>query len=180
MRVFYLVSILNAAEIKSLIPEIAHQQLWELLKRYFIVGGLPEVVVTYVKNKDRLYDALVSVRAKQESLIRTYYADIAKHSGNVNAMHIDRVLRSIPTQLSKTLNTSANKFKFKDVIPGCDRYRQLTNTIDWILNAGLIIKANIVDTSRSPLKAYVKESRIRGILQKTLFIKKCYVRIRNR
>jgi predicted AAA+ superfamily ATPase len=61
------------------LPEIVHSRLWELLKLYFITGGLPEVVRIYHENKDNLYNAVQLVREKQNTLILGYEADMAKH-----------------------------------------------------------------------------------------------------
>ena len=138
--------------------EIIHAYLLERLKWYFIVGGLPEAVSTFVEHKTDLYLALQLVRAKQEILIKTYYADITKHSGKVNAMHIDRVWRSIPSQLARSQDGYSNKFQFKGIIPNIDRYGRLASTIDWLLTAGLITKVPIVSNAQLPLSAYTKES----------------------
>ena len=42
------------------IPSLVHDRLWERLKWYFIVGGLPEAVQTFIDNKDDLFVALKS------------------------------------------------------------------------------------------------------------------------
>ncbi len=86
----------------TVIPPLVHDRIWERLKWYFIVGGLPEAVQTFIDNKDDLFVAFEKVREKQAQLLSDYYADIAKHSGKVNAMHIDRIWRSIPNQLAST------------------------------------------------------------------------------
>lgn len=143
---------------KEDIPTIAHQKLWDQLKLYFIVGGLPEVVQLYIDNKTEAYTALKLVRQKQKTLVNDYYADIAKHSGKVNAMHIDRVFTSVPAQLSQVHDGTSQRFRFKGIIPGIDRYNRLTNVIDWLENAGLISKAPLLETAQSPLSAYSKES----------------------
>ena len=80
----------------TIIPSLMHDRIWERLKWYFIVGGLPEAVQAFIDNKDNLFVAFEKVREKQAQLLSDYYADIAKHSGKVNAMHIDRIWRSIP------------------------------------------------------------------------------------
>ncbi|MAZ78278.1 MAG: ATPase [Legionellaceae bacterium] len=156
-----LLNLLQTIDPDTTIPEVAHQQLWELLKIYFVVGGLPAVVNVYFKNKDNLFTTLLSAREKQNHLINDYYADIAKHSGKVNAMHIDRVWKSVSTQLANTQNGRANKFRFKGVVPGIDRYQRLANVIDWLNNAGLLIKAELLTTCQQPLAAFVKESQFK-------------------
>ena len=49
-----------------------------------------------------IYLPLQKVREKQDNLISTYVADIAKHSGKVNAMHIERLWRNVPAQLARS------------------------------------------------------------------------------
>jgi len=83
---------------------------------------------------------------------------MAKHSGKVNAMHLDRLWRAVPTQLAQQQNGTAAKFKFKNIIPNINRYSRLVNTIDWLDHAGLIIKAPIAHKAALPLSAYTKEN----------------------
>lgn len=93
------------------IPQIAHEKLWERMKWYWLVGGLPEVINVFCENNNNLLRAFNAAREKQNELILTYYADIAKYSGKVNAMHIDRVWCSVPAQLARTQDSSAKKFQ---------------------------------------------------------------------
>ena len=149
---------------KDKIPEILHEYLWGQLKIYFIVGGLPEVVATYCKNKNNLFEALSMVRKKQDDLINSYYADIAKHSGKVNAMHIDRIFRSVPMQLETNQDGSTSRFKFKGIVPGVSHYDRLAGAIDWLEAAGLIIKVHIANTGHLPFKGYAKENFFKLLL----------------
>jgi len=112
------VELLNGLTLSKEIPEIAHDHLWAQLKHYFVVGGMPEAVATYCEYKNDIFTAFSKVRESQEQLVTAYYADVAKHSGKVNAMHIDRVFRSIPAQLEMSMEETSKKFKFKGVIPG--------------------------------------------------------------
>ncbi|MCE5295070.1 MAG: AAA family ATPase [Chlamydiales bacterium] len=152
---------LHPLSLQSRIPELVHEHLWNQLKLYFIVGGLPEVVTTFCRFKDNLLTAFQEVRAKQSALILAYYADIAKHSGKENAMHIERVFRSIPSQLAKSQDGSAKKYSFKDVIPGVSRYSRLAGPIDWLQACGLLIKVAITHTAQTPLMAFTKENEFK-------------------
>ncbi len=143
-------------DLGSSIPEAIHQQLWERLKQYFVTGGLPEVVALFAQDQTDLYAATSRVRQKQKELIYAYYADIAKHSGKVKAMHIDRTWRAVPLQLSSTQDGETSRFKFKGIIPGINRYQQLVNVIDWLESAELVIKLPLVDTIKQPLLAFTK------------------------
>lgn len=80
----------------------------------------------YQTNKNHGFvEAFSRVRARQEMLRLSYYDDIAKHSGKVNAMHIDPVLRSVPAQMQKAQDISEARFKFNDVVPGVSHYARL-------------------------------------------------------
>ncbi|KPA11796.1 ATPase AAA [Candidatus Magnetomorum sp. HK-1] len=143
------------------IPEILHYHLWDQLKIYFIVGGLPEVVQTYVDLKDDLYYALNTARKTQKLLINAYLADVAKHSGKENAMHIERIFKNIPLQLAKEQDGNIPKYKFKGVIPGVNTYSRMAGAIDWLLTAGLIIKIHIAQKARLPLSAFSIENQFK-------------------
>jgi len=157
-------AILNECTINSSISEIIHNHLWQQLKIYLITGGLPEVVQIYSDNKNNLHTALTLAREKQNTIIFGYYADIAKHSGKVNAMHIDRVWRSIPAQLAHSADGSAKRFQFKDIVPGIDRYQRLANVFDWLISAELVIKIPIIEHVELPLSAYTEENRFKMYL----------------
>jgi len=140
------------------IPQIVHTHLWEQLKIYFVTGGLPEIVKTFREYKDDLFAAMQKVREKQDNLLLTYIADIAKHSGKQNAMHVERLWQNIPAQLAKEQDGSAGKFKFKGVIPGIRRYSKLAGSIDWLVSAGLIIKVRVVNSGLLPFSAHTTEN----------------------
>lgn len=157
-------NLLKGLTTQSEISEYVHEYLWEKLKCYFVVGGLPEVVSLYVQHRENAFVAFDKARQKQRDLIEDYYADIAKHSGKVNAMHIRRIWQSVPEQLASTQDGSAKKFKFRDAVSGVDRYSKLADAIDWLENAGLVLKIHIVSESKIPLKAYKKENSFKLVL----------------
>lgn len=139
-------------------PDIAHEKLWELWKLYLITGGLPEVVVTFNNLKDNLFEAFQSVRKLQRDLIETYLADIAKHSGKINAMHIERLWRNVPSQLASALDGSAPKFRFKDAVPGYRGYRQISGPLGWLESTGLLLRTFIVKKAAAPLAGFRTEN----------------------
>ena len=156
--------LLRHISLDTQIPLLAHDHLWQLLKHYFIVGGLPEVVEIYRRHQGDLYVAFENVRNKQADLIEDYLSDIAKHSGKINAMHINRIWRSVPEQLGLAHDGSAQKFKFRGVVPGINRFSKLADAIDWLEAAGLIIKVHIAHQIRFPLRSFVKENTFKLFL----------------
>ncbi len=149
---------LESFDFKEAVPEVVHNHLWDMLKIYLIVGGLPEAVSTYAALKGDPYRAFEEVRKKQRDLITAYLADMAKHAGKVNSMHIERIWSSVPAQLARTQDGSAPKFQFKGVVPGVQGYARMAGAMDWLKAAGIVHKVPIVNKAWLPLSAYGEES----------------------
>ena len=143
------------------LPDTAHEQLWELWKHYIVVGGLPEVVNRYQERQENLFEAMQFVRKTQRDLLDAYVADIAKHSGKANALHIERLWRNVPEQLGQAGSGSTAKFKLRDAVPGIRGYERLSSPLDWLDGADLVIRIPIVDAIGIPLSAYGKENRFK-------------------
>ena len=148
------------AAIHELMPlsEALHAKLWEEFKFYLITGGLPEVVTAFNRHRADLFAAFQEARAVQTRLVSDYVADMAKHCGKQNAMHLERLWRHIPAQLGRDQSGSAPKFVFKDVLPGIRGYERLAGAIDWLEAAGLILRVPIANSGQLPFPAYEKEN----------------------
>jgi predicted AAA+ superfamily ATPase len=140
------------------IPGPMHDRFWELFKHYLIVGGLPKAILAYAENKADLFQGFTEARNRQHELYLAYLADMAKHAGKANSMHIERVFQAVPAQMARTLDASAPKFTFKDVVKGIRGYVRLIGPIDWLKAAGLIHKVPIVNKAWVPMQAFTDES----------------------
>jgi len=144
------------AEISRL--ETAHNVLWDYAKQYFFVGGMPKAVEKWFSSEG-INNRIRSVRKIQKDILTGYEKDFAKHSGKINAVHLSTLLKNIPLQLSRELDGSVKRFKFKDVLPNKRTYVHLSNSISWLENAGLIHKVfNVECRPQIPLKAFTKEN----------------------
>lgn len=143
--------------IEELLPAI-HEYLWSQFKLYLISGGLPEVINSFKSSQDDLFLACSRIRDKQKEILDSYLADISKHSGKTNALHIERIWRDIPNQLSRTQDSSSKRFRFKDIVPGLHSYNHLVHAFDWLIKANLAIKIPLVDHISNPIKTNIKEN----------------------
>ena len=66
------------------------------LREYYYVGGMPEVVQTYVETKD-----FNQVRQIQKNLLNYYQQDFSKHAKTSLVPRLNLVWNSIPMQLAK-------------------------------------------------------------------------------
>lgn len=148
----------------GVLSETAHSRLWRVLLDYLVVGGMPEVVVDFLATKDRpgmAHEAFQAARRRQRHLLEDTIADMAKHSGKINAMHIEHVWNHIPMQLARAIDGSIQRFHFKGVIPGLNAYRDLSGPIDWLTKARLILRVPICDHAELPLAAFTKDNRFK-------------------
>ena len=126
------------------IPDIFFNQLEEKLKAYFIIGGMPEAVDGWIKEKN-----MELVNKIQENILKPYESDFSKHTQNSEANKISLIWNSIPSQLAK----ENKKFLYQTVKEGA-RAREYENSLNWLNDANLICKIYNVTKPEFPLKAY--------------------------
>ena len=117
--------------------------LQDLLRQYFYVGGMPEVVLDFVTNND-----VPKVRALQKSILKTYDRDFAKHAGQ-ETQRIRMVWNAIPGQLAK----ENKKFIYGAIRKGA-RAKDYEKAIQWLVDAGLVTKLNRCLSPTMPLSYY--------------------------
>lgn len=69
------------------IPEFAHYKLSDLFKTYTLIGGMPEIIDTYIKKKDISILSFI-----YDSLINSYLDDVEKYSKNDTMTQIIRFI----------------------------------------------------------------------------------------
>ncbi|HPY98069.1 MAG: Archaeal ATPase [Firmicutes bacterium ADurb.Bin099] len=120
------------------------QEYINLLKQYFFVGGMPEVVAHYVDNKD-----FQGVREIQRRILDAYEQDFSKHAPNEIVPRIRMLWNSIPAQLAKE-----NKKFIYGLIKEGARAKEYETALLWLTDCGLIHQVNRVNAPNIPLKAY--------------------------
>lgn len=139
-----LVDYLESIEKIENIPEIFYNQLQEKLKAYLIIGGMPEVVNSWIIEKD-----IERVNSIQNNILKSYESDFAKHVSNSEANKISLIWNSVISQLSK----ENKKFLYQVIKEGA-RAREYENALNWLNDANLIYKVYNVSKTDIPLKAY--------------------------
>ena len=137
-----------------------HRKLFQHLKDYYYVGGMPEAVTAWF-GEDSLRNRVNAVSQVHSDLVSGYIRDFGKYAdvgSKVNAAHIEAIFRNIPLQLRTNLDDSVNRYRFKDVIPKKNRYRELLGPINWLVKTHLASKNYIVETPKTPLAAYRQDN----------------------
>lgn len=126
------------------VPDIFFNMLEEKLKAYFIIGGMPEVVYSWVNEKD-----MERVNTIQSDILKSYESDFAKHVSNSEANKISLIWNSLVSQLAK----ENKKFLYQTVKDGA-RARDYEDALNWLNDANLIYKIYNVKKTDIPLKSY--------------------------
>lgn len=115
-----------------------------LLKHYYYIGGMPEVVQDYIDNKN--YN---NIRKLQENILNSYEQDFSKHTSSAMAERIKYLWLSISSQLAK----ENKKFIYGAIKQGA-KAREYEEAINWLRDSGLIYKVNRISKPELPIRAY--------------------------
>lgn len=115
-----------------------------IFREYITIGGMPEVVNTFVNDKSfsRAYD--IQVRIKNSNL-----DDIARYAAKAEKPKVRACYLSLPSQLAR----ENKKFKYSAVAGGGSA-RKFGNSIDWLRESALAIQCFNTTTPAMPLSVY--------------------------
>ena len=125
-----------------------HNELLENLRLYYFIGGMPEAIAQYKHDKD-----LSKVRTIQAEILAAYLMDISKHATKTEAIKIANIWNSMPGQLAK----ENKKFKFSEISENA-RARDYNESIQWLVQAGLVYKCFSIKAPKLPLRGYCEDN----------------------
>ncbi len=131
-----------------------HEKLLELLKKFLIIGGMPEVVGKYVAQKD--------VRGCQrvlDDLISSFRIDFAKYKDKVPSSRIREVFESVVRQ-------AGGKFVYKNASQNLNTI-QIKGALELLIMAGLIVPVTHTSANGIPLGAEVNPKKRKMLLMDT-------------
>ncbi len=143
------------------IEELFHNRLSQACNYYFIIGGMPECVDSWIR-----YNDPSRVSRIQRELIEVYEYDFSKHNGKVNSGRILMVFRSIVSQLAK----ANEKFMYGAVREG-GRARDFEEAIEWLVSAGMLNRVYNVAKMEHPLAAFDRLDQFKLFLFDTGLLK---------
>lgn len=120
------------------------EQYIDLLRQYYYVGGMPEVVNCYVESGD-----FAQVRSLQRDLLSSYDADFSKHPPLEIVPRLKMVWNNIPSQLAK----ENKKFIYSALRQGA-RAKDFELAIEWLKEAGVVYKVGRINNPILPLDGF--------------------------
>ncbi len=124
-----------------------NDEMFRKLREYIVVGGMPDVVNTFIETNN-----FSDVQKAQDKILFDYNDDIIKYAKNVEKPKIRKCYNSIPKQLAK----ENKKFQYSVVEKGSTS-RKYADSVQWLVDANLVIPVYNVSNPILPLDAYSKE-----------------------
>lgn len=126
------------------VEEALHDRFRELLNQYVVVGGMPEVVNTFLETKQ-----IGKVLAAQKRIVDEYKADMVKYALVADKSRIRECFESITAQLAREYK----KFSY-NVIRHGGRGRDYVGSLQWIEDAGIIRRCYNTEITELPLDGH--------------------------
>lgn len=148
------------------VPDYLHDRLTALFKRYLIVGGMPDAVVSYGTS-----NALDQVRVLQRDIRRLYREDIAKYAPKDRRLVIQDIYELVPSELL----TPSKRFRLNS-IPDVKRFTQVEDEFLWLTRAGVALGETAVTEPVVPLLAAKKKGAVKLFLSDVGLLMGSYVK----
>lgn len=143
----------NATLVKPL-AEPLHQKLLGHFKRFLVIGGMPEVIASYVKNSN-----INQCGQILDDLIISLKADFAKYKKQVPFLRISEVFDSVIQQ-------SGNKFTYAKAATEAN-HKQVKEAVDLLIMAGLVLPVTHTAANGLPLGAEANPKKRKMLLLDT-------------
>ena len=122
--------------------ELELNTLFELFRDYMVLGGMPDVVNTYIKNKN--FSGILSI---QRQLLADYEEDITKYAQGLDKAKIKNVYNHISVFLAK----ENKRFQISKIAKNA-RNRDYVGVVDWLSDVGIINACYCLADVELPLK----------------------------
>lgn len=134
-------------ETETPVPEALHNRMKQLLLQYTVVGGMPDVVQTFVNTRQ-----MNEVLRMQRDIVHSYEDDMVKYAEGKDKARIKECFQSIPRQLSK----ENKKFQYAVVKKGSTASKY-AGSLQWIEDAGIISRCYNLSITELPLDGNAEE-----------------------
>ena len=119
-------SLLHCYRKEQPVPPFIHDQMSHFYRQHLVVGGMPNVVQTFIDNAD--FGNVLNV---QRSILTTYRADITNYAGKDQVL-VKRIFDAIPSQLGK----QDKRFILASLEKGASM-RKYEDPTQWLIDAGI-------------------------------------------
>lgn len=133
------------AELAQL-PDFVLSEIEKEFVRYQCIGGMPAAVAAFMDGVD-----MGHIESSLRNILAMYRLDFSQYANPMETMRIAALWDAIPSQLAKP-----NSRFFLSQIHANARSREFAPALQWLCEAGLVLKTCRVSTAKIPLRAYLE------------------------
>ena len=145
-----LLNYLKNFTLKESIPDDIHKVLIELYKKYMYLGGMPEVIENYAKNK-----SYHNIEIIKQSIIQTYQDDFVKYKDRIDYLLMIKIYNKLPITVGK-------KVKYSN-IDNNERSKKIGEILNLFDLAKIIYKVKHSSANGLPLAAEVNNKIFKNL-----------------
>lgn len=134
---------------RTKVDELTNDMILREVREYMVVGGMPEVVETYLRT-----GSFREVDEVQQRIVADYLDDIVNYAQGPEKPKTKNCFLSIPRQLAR--ESENRKFKYAEVEKGVGA-RKYGNSVEWLRDASMVEMARNLSVPRFPLSAYAQD-----------------------
>ncbi|MFH0921157.1 MAG: DUF4143 domain-containing protein, partial [Fibrobacterota bacterium] len=123
-------------------------ELMEWIRRYWIIGGMPEAVRLFVETRD-----LARVTRVHDSILQNFRDDFGKYANRVRHPELEKVFHAAPKQ-------AGSKFQYKRVDPESGA-RELKQALALLVKAGVLRQVFRTSAGQPPLAAGIRPNHFK-------------------
>ena len=135
-----LIDLKEKASFNNPLPEIFHNKLIDYLKKYLMIGGMPEAISKYVQNRK-----INDIQYVLDDLLISLKADFSKYKKRIPSLRVSKVLESVSLQ-------SGGKFVYNNTHVDANQM-QIKESVELLVMAGLVITVTHSSSNGIPLGA---------------------------
>ena len=144
----------NESSPEKPINDILHTKLTQYLKKFLILGGMPEVISTYIRTKD--FNRCQKIL---DDLVYSFQDDFAKYKKKVPVSRLKEVFDSVIMQ-------TGSKFVFSKAAIHSN-HKQVKDALSLLIMAGMVIPVKHTSANGLPLGAEVNYKKQKMLLLDT-------------
>lgn len=143
-----LIEMLDHVTIEKPLEPFIHQQLLVSLREYFLIGGMPSVVRSFLRN-----GSFLECQTILAGLFATYHSDFSKYATKAQHRHLQLFFEKVP-------GIVCNHFKYSH-ISSDHRSQDLKVSLEQLEWAGLLYKVTATGASGIPLEVHAKDKKFK-------------------
>ena len=125
------------------LPEALHNRIFDLFRKYLVVGGMPDAVNTFVSSQN-----IQKIRSIQQNIHHLYGVDASRYESANKRLRIQRIYEMIPSNMeNRKKRIVAQQIEGKTG----KRMTDYGNEFDYLISSGITLEVKAISKPSFPL-----------------------------